>query len=78
MLARRARPLGSWHADFLRTFQTINYLSLLYYSLSGTRLIFWVMGHVLLPNILPILLILLILPPAPCYSQVLLPNFTVE
>jgi hypothetical protein len=31
-LARPARPLGSWHAVLLRTFQMINYLSLLYYS----------------------------------------------
>ncbi len=31
-LVRPARPLGSWHAAPLRTFQTIKYLSLLYYS----------------------------------------------
>ena len=29
---RPARPLGSWFVAFLRTFQMINYLSLLYYS----------------------------------------------
>ncbi len=76
-LARPARPPGSsaWLlacGSYLCTFQEISYLSLLYSFPWHFYSIFWVMGHVLLPSILPIL------PPPPAIYTVLLQNFTVK
>ena len=66
-LVRLARPLGPWFVALLRTFQTINYLSLLYYSPWHLTL-FLGDGHVLLPYpTYPT--------PAPCYLNSIVAKF---